>query len=105
LTVVLCGDIIDCMIKSYADRETQRIAEIGNTRRFPQNIVNRAIIRLAMIDTAQNINDLINPPSNRLEKLHGDRVGQYSIRINNQYRICFKFEDSNAYDVEIVDYH
>ena len=93
------------MIKTYASRETQRIAEIGNTRMFPQNIVNRAIIRLTMIDAAQNINDLISPPSNRLEKLHGDRNGQYSIRINNQYRICFKFEGSNAYDVEIVDYH
>lgn len=97
--------MISTMIKTYANRETQRIAEIGNTRRFPQNIVNRAIIRLTMIDAAQNINDLISPPSNRLEKLHGDRDGQYSIRINNQYRICFKFEDSNAYDVEIVDYH
>jgi proteic killer suppression protein len=93
------------MIKTYANKETQRIAEVGNTKRFPQNIVNRAIIRLTMIDSAQNINDLINPPSNRLEKLHGDRLGQHSIRINNQYRICFKFKDSNAYDVEIVDYH
>ena len=97
--------MIGTMIKTYANSETKRIAEIGNTRRFPQNIVNRAIIRLTMIDAAQNINDLISPPSNRLEKLHGDRDGQYSIRINNQYRICFKFEDSNAYDVEIVDYH
>ncbi|MCF6287710.1 MAG: type II toxin-antitoxin system RelE/ParE family toxin [Proteobacteria bacterium] len=93
------------MIKTYANRETQRIAEVGKTRSFPQNIVNRAIIRLTMIDVAENINDLINPPSNRLEKLHGDRVGRYSIRINNQYRICFKFENSNAYDVEIIDYH
>jgi len=93
------------MIKAHANMETKRIAEASNTRRLPQNIVNRAIIRLTMIDTAQNINDLSSPPSNRLEKLHGDRVGQYSTRINNQYRICFKFENSNAYDVEIVDYH
>jgi len=93
------------MIKTYANKETQRIAETGNTRRFPQNIVNRAIIRLTMIDVADNITDLLNPPSNRLEKLHGDRAGQYSIQINNQYRICFKFDDSNAYDVEIIDYH
>ena len=62
------------MIKTYANRETQRIAEVVTTRRFPQNSVNRAIIRLTMIDTAININDLINPPFNRLEKLHGGRL-------------------------------
>ena len=69
------------------------------------NIQGRALIKLHSLDIAEDIKDLLIPPSNKLEQLSGDRKGQYSIRINDQYRVCFSWVDNNAYDVEIVDYH
>lgn len=72
---------------------------------FPKEIQQRTYGKLRMIHNAATINDLRIPPSNNLEKLKGDRAGQYSIRINNKWRICFKWHDGDAYDVEIIDYH
>jgi len=72
---------------------------------FPTDLVRRAEIKIAQIDAAISLEDLRIPPSNRLEKLFGNRKGQHSIRINNQWRICFSWRDGDAYDVEIVDYH
>jgi proteic killer suppression protein len=93
------------MIQSFKCKETARIFETGFSRKFPQNIMKSAIIRLAMLNRSGKLDDLKVPPSNHLEKLHGDREGRYSIRINDQYRICFVWKDNNAHDVEIVDYH
>ena len=91
------------MIKSFADKKTAESWSTGKTRGGPPaNITKR---KLAMQDGALNLDDLRNPPGNRLEKLLGDRHGQYSIRINDQYRICFVWRGHDAYDVEIVDYH
>jgi proteic killer suppression protein len=93
------------MIKTYADKQTKKLVSDGKSKYFPQMIVIRALIKLGLLPTATTVEDLRLPPSNHLETLSGDRVGQYSIRINNQYRIYFNFENGNAFDVEIVDYH
>jgi len=93
------------MIQSFKCKETAKIFEIGFSRKFPADIMKQAIIRLAMLNRSGKLDDLKVPPSNHLEKLSGDREGQYSIRINDKYRICFKWQNSNANDVEIVDYH
>ena len=93
------------MIRSFKCRETARLFEDGFSRKFPASIIKTAIIRLAMLNRSGRINDLRIPPSNQLEKLSGDRSDQYSIRINNKYRVCFKWQGNNAYEVEIVDYH
>ncbi len=93
------------MIKTFADRETEKIYNQTFSKKLPQSIQRIALRKLIMIDNAQSLEDLRMPPANHLEKLEGNRDGQYSIRINNQYRICFKTEGNNFYDVEIVDYH
>jgi len=93
------------MIQTFKCKETEKIFDIGFSRKFPANIIKSAIIRLAMLNRSGKLEDLKIPPSNHLEKLSGDREGQYSIRINKQYRVCFKWEGNHAYDVEIVDYH
>ena len=93
------------MIQSFKCKETARIFESGFSRKFPASIVKQAIIRLAMLNRSGKLGDLKIPPSNRLEKLSGNREGQFSIRINDKYRVCFRWEDNNAHDVEIVDYH
>ena len=93
------------MIKTFKNIETMRIYEQHYVKRIPQDVSKIALRKLIMIDNAENINDLRVPPGNRLEKLLGEREGQYSIRINDQYRICFSEKDNNFYDVEIVDYH
>jgi toxin HigB-1 len=90
------------VIKTFANKRTAEIWSTGKTRGGPPAPVTRR--KLAMLDAAADLEDLTTPPGNRLEKLHGDRQGQYSIRINNQYRICFSWRDHDAYDVEIVDY-
>ena len=94
-----------CMIKSFKCKETAGIFEIGFSRKFPTSILKSSIIKLAMLNRSGKLDDLKVPPSNHLEKLFGDREGQHSIRINDKYRICFKWEENNASDVEIVDYH
>ena len=91
------------MIKSFADAETERIWRTGKTRGLPPPAVTKR--KLAMLDAAIRLEDMRVPPGNHLEKLKGDRQGQHSIRINDQYRICFTWDDGNAYEVEIVDYH
>ena len=93
------------MIRSFADRETRRFYETGKSRRYPPANQTRASMRLTQLGAATRVSDLRLPPSNRLEALKGNRVGQWSIRINDQWRVCFRFEDSDAFEVEIVDYH
>ena len=93
------------MIASFADRETQRIFQRSFSRRLPPDVQRLALRRLVYLHNAKELNDLSIPPSNRLEKLVGDRQGQYSIRINSQWRICFEWFDGAAHNVEIVDYH
>ena len=93
------------MIKSFKDSETEKIYNLTRSRRLPSDIQQVALRKLRMINNAKTINDLRVPPANRLEKLVGSRAGQYSIRINDQWRICFDWQADNAYNVEIVDYH
>ena len=93
------------MIKSFADKETEKIYHQTFSGKLPQPIQKTALRKLIMIDNAQSLEDLRVPPANHLEKLAGNRSGQYSIRINSQYRICFKADGNNFYEVEIVDYH
>ena len=93
------------MIRGYRDRDTEAVAERRRVRRFTEQLQRRAQIKLMIINNAVDLNDLRLPPGNRLEALSGDREGQYSIRINDQWRICFTWDDGDAYEVEIVDYH
>ncbi len=93
------------MILSFACRETEKLWCGERSRKFPPDIQQRALDKLAYINAATHINDLRIPPSNHLEKLHGNREGQYSIRINKQWRICFIWLDGKVQDVEIIDYH
>jgi proteic killer suppression protein len=93
------------VIKSFKDAETEKIYKLQRSKRLPSDIQQVALRKLRMINNAQNVNDLRVPPANRLEKLVGNRAGQYSIRINNQWRICFDWLENDAYNVEIVDYH
>jgi proteic killer suppression protein len=93
------------MIRSFADKETEKIFHRERSRKLPQDIQQIALRKLRMLNRAVTVQDLRVPPANRLEKLGGDRLGQYSIRINDQWRICFEWEKGDAYQVEIVDYH
>ena len=93
------------MIKTFTDKETQQVFIKGKSKHLPPDLIRRAISRLEFIHWATCLNDLRVPPSNRLHSLEGDREGQYSISINDQWRICFRFIDGDAYDVEITDYH
>lgn len=93
------------MINSFKDRETEKIYNREYSRKLPHDMQRIAMKKLWMIDAAPDIDSLRVPPGNRLETLKGDRTGQFSIRINNQWRICFIWSANNAYDVEIVDYH
>ena len=93
------------MIKSFRDEETRKIYRRERSRRLPVEIQSVALRKLRMLNNAASLTDLRIPPGNRLEKLGGDRDGQWSIRINDQRRICFVWQEDNAYQVEIVDYH
>lgn len=93
------------MIESFATPETERFFATGKSRRLPPDILKRAVMRLTQLDAATDVDDLRQPLSNRLEALIGKRIGQWSIRINDQWRVCFRFDRGNAFDVEIVDYH
>lgn len=93
------------MIRSFRCRETERIFLQERSRRFPPDIQGAALRKLLMLHAAGAPDDLRVPPGNRLETLKGDRAGQFSIRVNAQYRICFTWKDGEAHDVEIVDYH
>jgi toxin HigB-1 len=93
------------MIRSFKDSETEKIFSRIRSLRLPIDIQQVALRKLRMLDNAVTLMDLRLPRANRLEKLSGDRVGQFSIRINDQWRICFEWRNNDAYDVEIVDYH
>ena len=93
------------MIKTFKDDQTLQIYRRQSSRKLPPDIQQVALRKLRMINNAISINDLRIPPANRLEKLGGDRAGQWSVRINDQWRICFEWQGSDAYNVQIVDYH
>jgi toxin HigB-1 len=93
------------LIKSFKDRETERLYISGKSSKFPASIINVTIRKFDYLDAATCLSDLASPPGNRLEALKGIYKGKYSIRINDQYRIIFRYENMNAYDVEIIDYH
>jgi proteic killer suppression protein len=93
------------MIESFAGAETEKIFNGIVSRKLPPDIQKTARRKLVYLDDAEDLRDLLAPPGNRLEKLYGDRAGQHSIRINKQWRICFKWVGGNARDVEIDDYH
>jgi len=93
------------MIASFRDKETERLWQSGRSRRLPVDLQLRAFKKLAILNAAITLDNLRVPPGNQLEGLRGDRAGQHSIRINDQYRVCFLWRDGNASDVEIVDYH
>ena len=93
------------MIKSFRDRDTERLFKREQIRRLPSRLQRSGLRKLLILDAAERLADLKLPPGNRLEKLKGDRAGQHSIRINDQWRICFRWRDGDAHDVEISDYH
>lgn len=93
------------MIRSFADRDTERLWAREHVGRFPGDLRRTMLRKLLVLDGAISLEDLRIPPGNRLEKLRGDRSGQYSVRVNDQWRVCFRWVDGNAEDVEIVDYH
>ncbi len=93
------------MIKSFGDRQTERFWTLMEPGRLPTSIQQRALNKLAMLDQSVDLNDLRIPPSNRLEALKGDRKGKFSIRINQQWRICFRWDNGDAHEVVIEDYH
>lgn len=93
------------MIRSFACKQTAALWDNQRHKKLPANLQQSALRKLRLIESAIHIDDLKLPPGNRLEALSGDRKGQHSIRINNQYRICFRFINGHAEDVEIVDYH
>lgn len=95
------------MIRTFADDDTRALFEEDDAspRRIPRDVWKRARMRLDSVNQAKEVDELRSPPSHRLEKLRGKRAGQWSIRINKQWRLCFRFEDGDAFDVEICDYH
>jgi proteic killer suppression protein len=93
------------MIKTFADKETEKLFQRQKSRPLPVDIQRKARMKLEILDAAENLDDLKVPPGNRLERLSGKREGQHSIRINQQWRICFRWKNGDCYDVEIVDYH
>ena len=103
LTLITQFVIIPDVIRSFADRETEKLFQREFSRRFPPDIQHRARIKLEMLDAAERLEDLQQPPSNHLEALLGDRQGQHSIRVNRQWRLCFIWKEGNAHAVELVN--
>lgn len=93
------------MIRSFADKETERLFQRVPVKRFPLPVRRAALRKLLVRDAADSLDDLRVTPGNRLEKLRGDRAGQYSVRINDQWRLCFRWRSGDAFDVEVTDYH
>jgi proteic killer suppression protein len=93
------------MIRSFADKETERLFQRIPVKRFPMPVRRAALRKLLLLDAADSLDDLRTTPGNRLEKLHGDRAGQHSVRINDQWRLCFRWRSGDAFDVEVTDYH
>ena len=98
-------DYVYDVIKTFADKHTQQLYLTGTSKRLPADVVVRAVRRLEYIDLAARLDDLKVPPSNRLHVLKGNRAGQHAISVNDQWRICFRWEDGDAYDMEVTDYH
>lgn len=105
LAIIRLAYYLLCMIQSFADKQTEALFRGVRVAGFPADILRAAQRKLKMIHYAVNLNDLRVPPANRLEVLKGDRKGYFSIRVNNQWRICFRWQDGNAFEVELVDYH
>jgi proteic killer suppression protein len=97
--------MLSALIKSFADRRTETLFRTGRANHVPPEVVRRALRKFELIDVAANLEDLRVPPGNRLHALSGRRNGQHSISVNDQWRICFRFFDGDAYDVEFCDYH
>lgn len=93
------------MIRSFGDEQTEQLFQRETVKRLDRKLQRAALRKLLILEAAESLDDLKVPPGNRLEKLAGDRKGQYSIRINDQWRICFRWSNGDAHDVEIVDYH
>jgi len=93
------------MIQTFADKETERLFNRERGKRYPPPMQRSALRKVLILDAAESLDDLRNPPGNRLEKLHGDREGQYSIRINDQWRVGFRWDAGDAYEVAVTDYH
>jgi toxin HigB-1 len=93
------------MIVGFRDKETEKLWHSGRNRRLPAGLQRRAFAKLAMLNAAVTLDNLQVPPGNQLEALRGNRAGQHSIRVNDQYRVCFVWRNGNAFEVEIVDYH
>lgn len=93
------------VIKSFADKDTERLFTTGESKKIPPDVVKRALRKLDMLEAAFKVDDMRMPPGNRLHALSGNRIGQWAISVNDQWRICFRFEGENAYDVELCDYH
>jgi proteic killer suppression protein len=93
------------VIRTFADRHTEELYQTGKAMRYPSEIWKRALRKLEYLDLATRVDDLKVPPSSRLDKLERERKGQYSISVNDQWRICFRFVDGDAYDVQLTDYH
>ena len=93
------------MIRTFADRRTEELFRTGGGRRIPADVARRAVRKLDAVHAAASVTDLRVPPGNRLHRLDGDRAGQHAIAVNDQWRICFRFQDGDAYDVEFCDYH
>jgi len=97
--------MLPVVLRSIADKETERIWKRERSKLFGPELQRAAHRKLLLLDAAENLNDLRIPPGNRLEKLRGRRIGQHSIRVNNQWRICFVWRDGDAFEVEVTDYH
>ena len=105
LAVITATRYASTVIRSFRDRDSERLFERQPVRRWPAQLQRTALRKLRMLDAAESLNDLRVPPGNRLERLRRDRAQQHSIRINQQWRICFRWRSGDAYGVEIVDYH
>ena len=105
LDVINVSRYYDLVIRSFADRETEKVFSREGSPRFPGDVQRRMQRKLEILDAAERLHDLSVPPGNQLEKLSGDRQGQWSIRVNDQWRVCFRWQGGDAFKVEIVDYH
>ena len=105
MTIVNILFISFAMIRNFTDVDSERLFSTGKSKKFSPEIIKRAVKRLTQLDAAARLEDLRMPPSNHLEALSGKRAGQHSIRINDQWRLCFRFKNGEAFDVEIADYH